>query len=125
MRDREKGRDIGRGTGNFSAESVMWGSISGPQDHNLSGRQTDVQPLSPPGTLHLCYLINFALTSSQLEFYFYPAQNQGPSWLVLQDSLRVLGPAGMHQCHRGTQSTRVYASDSTEGRTLGHSPLQQ
>ena len=39
MRDRENGRDIGRGRNRLLARSLMWDSIPGPWDHALSGRQ--------------------------------------------------------------------------------------
>lgn len=37
--------------------------------------------------------INFALTSSQLMFDFHLVRSQGPSWLVLWDTLWVLRPS--------------------------------
>ena len=39
-RNRETGRDIGRGRSKLSTESPMWDSILGPWDHTLSKRQT-------------------------------------------------------------------------------------
>ena len=49
MRDREKGRDTGRGRSRLHAGSPMWDSILGLQDHTLGQRQIDAQPLSHPG----------------------------------------------------------------------------
>ena len=40
MRDIESGRDTGRGRSRLLAGNLMWDSIPGPQDHDLSGRQT-------------------------------------------------------------------------------------
>ena len=40
MRDRERGRDIGRERSRLPAVSPMQGSIPGPQDHDLGQRQT-------------------------------------------------------------------------------------
>ena len=40
MRDTDRGRDIGRGRSRLPAGSVMGDSIPGPQDHDLSQRQT-------------------------------------------------------------------------------------
>ena len=39
MRDRERDKDIGRGRSRLPAGTLMWDSISGPQDHALSQRQ--------------------------------------------------------------------------------------
>ena len=36
MRDTERGRDIGRGRSRLPAISLMWDSIPGPWDHDLS-----------------------------------------------------------------------------------------
>ena len=40
MRDTERGRDIGRGRSRLHAGNLMQDSIPGPQDHDLSQRQT-------------------------------------------------------------------------------------
>ena len=40
MRDTEKGRDIGRGRNRLLIGSLMRDLILGPQDHDLSKRQT-------------------------------------------------------------------------------------
>ena len=40
MRDRERDRDTGRGRSRLPAGRLMWDSIPGPQDHDLSQRQT-------------------------------------------------------------------------------------
>ena len=52
MRDRERGRDIGRGRGRLPVGSPMWDSILGldpgtPGSHPES--KADAQPLSHPG----------------------------------------------------------------------------
>ena len=39
MRDKERGRDTGRGRSRLHAGSPMWNSIPGPQDHVLGPRQ--------------------------------------------------------------------------------------
>ena len=53
MRDRERGRDIGRGRIRFpegGAGNLMWDSIPGPGDHDLSQRQTlNTEPPRCPG----------------------------------------------------------------------------
>ena len=36
MRDRERGRDLGRGRSRLSAGNPMWDSVPGLQDHALS-----------------------------------------------------------------------------------------
>ena len=38
-RHRERGRDIGRGRSRLSSGSLMWDSIPGPWDHDLSQGQ--------------------------------------------------------------------------------------
>ena len=38
-RDRERGRDTGRGRSRLPVGSLMWDSILGPRGHDLSGRQ--------------------------------------------------------------------------------------
>ena len=48
MKEREKGRDVGRGRSTLQAGSPMWDSIPGPQDHDLSRRQM-LNQLSLPG----------------------------------------------------------------------------
>ena len=40
MRDTDRGRDVGRGRSRLPMGSLMWDSILGPQDHDLSQRQT-------------------------------------------------------------------------------------
>ena len=40
MRNRERGRDIGRRRSRIPVGSPMWDSIPRPQDHDLSQRQT-------------------------------------------------------------------------------------
>ena len=40
MRDTRRGRDIGRGRSRLPEGNLVWDLISGPQDHNLSQRQT-------------------------------------------------------------------------------------
>ena len=39
MRNRERGRDIGRGISRISMGSLMWDLNPGPQDDDLSQRQ--------------------------------------------------------------------------------------
>ena len=39
MRDTERGRDTGRGRSRLSMGSLMWHSIPGLRDHELSQRQ--------------------------------------------------------------------------------------
>ena len=39
MRDTQKGRDTGRVRSKLPAKSLMWDSIPGPQDYDLSQRQ--------------------------------------------------------------------------------------
>ena len=58
MRDRKRGRDIGRGRSRLPTGSLMWDSISGPPDHDLSQRQTlnhwtTQLPLNPRIYLHI------------------------------------------------------------------------
>ena len=38
-RERERGRDTGRQRSRLPVGSLMWDSIPGPQDHDLSHRQ--------------------------------------------------------------------------------------
>ena len=40
MRGRERGRDTGRGRSRLPVGNLMWDSIPGPWDHNLSLRET-------------------------------------------------------------------------------------
>ena len=54
MRDRDRGRDIGRGRSRLPPGSLIWNLIPGPQDHDLSWRQT--QLLSLPGAPKCMFL---------------------------------------------------------------------
>ena len=47
-RERERGRDTGRGRSSLHAGSWMWDSILGLQDH-APGLKAGAKPLSPPG----------------------------------------------------------------------------
>ena len=47
-RERERGRDTGRGRNRLHAGSPMWDLIPGLQDHALGQRQA-AKPLSHPG----------------------------------------------------------------------------
>ena len=49
MRDRERGRDTGRGRSRIPAGSPMWDLIPGPRDPHPE-LKADAQPLSHPGT---------------------------------------------------------------------------
>ena len=40
VRDRERGRDIGRERSRIPVRSLTWDSIPGPQDHDLNQKQT-------------------------------------------------------------------------------------
>ena len=46
MRERERGRDTGRGRSRLHAGSLMWESILGTQDHALNQRQVLSLPLA-------------------------------------------------------------------------------
>ena len=48
MRDRERGRDTGRGRSRLPKGSQMWNSVPGLWDHALS-MKADTKPLSHPG----------------------------------------------------------------------------
>ena len=54
---RVTGRDIDRGKSRLPMGSLIWDSISGPWDLNLSQRQINVQPLSHPGAPYMYILI--------------------------------------------------------------------
>ena len=58
MRDTERDRDIGRGRSRLSVGILMWDSIPGPWDHDLSQRQIDAQLLSHPGA-PIIVILNF------------------------------------------------------------------
>ena len=51
MRDtqREAEGDMDRGRSRLPVGSLMRNTVPGPQDHALSQRQTDTQPMSHPG----------------------------------------------------------------------------
>ena len=53
-RHKERGRDIGRGRSRFLVRSLMWVSVPGPQDHDLSQRQ----------------ILNHRATQVSLTFFF-------------------------------------------------------
>ena len=52
MRDRERGRDTGRGRSRLHAGSPMWDSILGPWEHGHE-QKADTQPLSHPDAPYL------------------------------------------------------------------------
>ena len=60
MRDRERGRDIGRGRSMLHAGSLMWDLIPGPQDQDLSRRQM-LNQLSHPGAPYSEIILDFYL----------------------------------------------------------------
>ena len=49
MRDTERGRGGGRERSRLHAESPMWDSIPGPQDHGAKGRGLTAEPPRDPG----------------------------------------------------------------------------
>ena len=60
-RHTERGRDSSRGWSRLPAGSPMRDLIPGPQDRDLNQRQTDAQPLSPPGAQYVSFFIGITM----------------------------------------------------------------
>ena len=73
MRDTQSSRGIGRRRSRLPVGRLLRDSIPGPQDHDLSQRQTDAQPLNHPGALpfNLFFLKNILFIHGRERIFIY------------------------------------------------------